>query len=87
MSNALADLIGKGKSRRVKHRTLTAEKLAVLERQADLLAQLLPHKTLARDLQISRSFVSQLLSRLVQERRGKVPRLTHIFSLREGEMQ
>ncbi len=85
MSNALAVLVGIGKSRRVKHRSITAEQWAVLERQADLLAQLLPQKTLARDLKVSRSFVAQTLSRMVHERRGDVPRLTHIFTLAEGE--
>lgn len=80
MSNALAMLLGT-RSRRIKHRALTAAQWAVLEQQADLLAKLISQKTLARELNISRSYVAQTLSRLVQERQGKVPRLAHVFTL------
>lgn len=84
MTNALAVLLG-NRSRKIKHRALTAAQWAILEQQADLLAQLIPQKTLARDLNISPSYVAQSLSRLVQERRGKVPRVAHVFTLSSDE--
>lgn len=85
MSNALVMLLGT-RSRRIKHRALTAAQWAVLEQQADLLVKLIPQKTIARELKISRSYVAQSLGRLVQERRGNVPRLTHVFTLAESEV-
>jgi DNA-binding MarR family transcriptional regulator len=76
--------LGLGKSRKVKHRKLTQEQWAVLEREADLIAQLSDQSELARRLGVTRGYVCQVLSRLVRERRGVVPRLAHKFSLDES---
>lgn len=84
MSTTLATLGLPGKSRKVKHRKLDATKWAVLEREADLRAQLTSQKCLAEMLGVTQSYVCQVLSRLVMERRGHVPRLTHGFALEKS---
>jgi hypothetical protein len=70
-----------GKSRKVRHRSITAEDWALLEREADLRAQMRRNKELASLLGVPPVFICRALSRLVKERRGEVPRLAHIFSV------
>lgn len=84
MTLSLADIGLTPKSRKVKHWKITEEGWAILEREADLIAQCTSHKEIANKLGVSASYVSQVLSRLVMERRGKVPRLTHRFALDES---
>jgi hypothetical protein len=85
MSITLASL-GLGKSRKVRHRkTMTPEKWAALEREADVRAQVTSYKTLAAQLDLTEDFIAHTVSRLVRERRGVVPRLAHVFALRDDD--
>lgn len=80
--NPLIALGFPGKSRKVRHRDgMTPEKWAVLEREADLRVKMTRNKVLAAQLGLTELYVCRALARLVQERRGLVPRLAHVFAL------
>ncbi len=73
------------RTRRVRHKKLTAEQWQRLEQEADRRAQTTRNKVLASELQLSELYVAHVLSRLLAEKRGDVPRLTHVFALSETD--
>lgn len=83
----LAEIGLPGKARKVRHRHLTAEQWAKLEHEADLRAQITAQKTLATEMGVTQSYICNILRRLVEERRGNVPRLAHKFALDEREAE
>lgn len=70
-----------GRTRKVRHKKLTAEQWQRLEQEAEARAQTTRNKVLANELQLSELYVAHMVSRLLAERRGDVPRLAHVFAL------
>lgn len=68
---------------KMRHKLLTEEQWAVLEREAELRLPITRNKVIAAKLGLTEIYVCRALSRLIQEKQGKVPRVTHIFSIRE----
>ena len=73
------------RTRKVRHKKLTAEQWQRLEQEAEARAQTTRNKILASELQLSELYVAHVVSRLLAEKRGKVPRLAHVFALSEEE--
>jgi len=80
-SRLVAIFGGGGPVRRVKHRKLTAEQWAVLEREAEIRSRVTRNKIIAQNLGVTELYVAHAISRLIKERRGHVPRVTHSFAL------
>jgi hypothetical protein len=69
------------RTRKVRHKKLTEEQYARLKHEAEIRSQVTRNKVLAGELGLTELYVAQLISRLLAERRGHVPRLTHKFAL------
>lgn len=84
-ANPLAALGLVPKAMKMRHKKLTASQWAVIEREADLLIQRKGSKLIAAELGVTEIYVTHAIRRIIQERRGLAPRVTHIFALEKDD--
>lgn len=73
------------RTRKVRHKKLTAEQWQRLEQEAMARAKTTRNKILAEELHLSELYVAHVVSRLLAEKKGKVPRLAHVFALSDED--